>query len=124
MNEKDLKRALSKQFKECSSLFVALGDETRQQILSALYANAAEGLRVPQITELTHLSRPAVSHHLKILKDAGFVRMRREGTRNYYYGDPESRCWRDLKALLDNIQAVRAVCRCCAQGESKTQGGH
>lgn len=35
----------------------------------------------------THLSRPAVSHHLKILKEAEIVNLRREGTKNYYYLD-------------------------------------
>ena len=42
--------------------------------------NGIEGL-----TEYTSLSRPAVSHHLKILKDAGLISVRREGTCNYYY---------------------------------------
>ena len=33
----------------------------------------------------TSLSRPAISHHLKILKEAGIVDIRQEGTANYYY---------------------------------------
>lgn len=43
------------------------------------------GLRVGEITEKTHLSRPAVSHHLRILRDAGVILMRKEGTKNFYY---------------------------------------
>lgn len=43
------------------------------------------GMCVPEITNLTQLSRPAVSHHLQILKDAGIVKVRKEGTMNYYY---------------------------------------
>ena len=43
------------------------------------------GIRVGEITKKTHLSRPAVSHHLKILKEAGIIGMRREETKNYYY---------------------------------------
>jgi len=43
------------------------------------------GLRVGEITEQTHLSRPAVSHHLKILRDAGIIEMRKEATKNFYY---------------------------------------
>lgn len=39
------------------------------------------GVRVGAITKKTNLSRPAVSHHLGILKDAGLVKMRREGTK-------------------------------------------
>lgn len=45
------------------------------------------GLRVGEITEQTHLSRPAVSHHLRILRDAGVISMRKEGTKNFYYID-------------------------------------
>ena len=45
------------------------------------------GVRVGAITEKTNLSRPAVSHHLQIRKDAGLISMRREGTKNYYYFD-------------------------------------
>jgi len=40
---------------------------------------------VGEITKQTHLSRPAVSHHLKILRDAGVILMRKEGTKNFYY---------------------------------------
>ncbi|GIO27463.1 hypothetical protein J43TS3_20740 [Ornithinibacillus bavariensis] len=40
---------------------------------------------VGEITEQTHLSRPAVSHHLKVLRDAGVILMRKEGTKNFYY---------------------------------------
>ena len=43
------------------------------------------GLNVNEITRRTSLSRPAISHHLKILKDAGIVGVRQEGTANYYY---------------------------------------
>lgn len=43
------------------------------------------GMNVNEITGKTSLSRPAISHHLKILKDAGLVNIRQEGTANYYY---------------------------------------
>ena len=42
-------------------------------------------MNVNEITGKTSLSRPAISHHLKILKDAGLVNIRQEGTANYYY---------------------------------------
>lgn len=47
------------------------------------------GVRVGEITERTHLSRPAVSHHLQILKDAGILKVRKEATKNFYYFDPD-----------------------------------
>ena len=57
------------------------------------------GTRVGAITEKTHLSRPAVSHHIKILKDAGVVEMRKEGTKNYYYLETDNRRWQELAQL-------------------------
>ena len=63
-------------------------------------------MRVPAITAKTHLSRPAVSHHLRILKDAGLIRMHRAGTRNYYYVDADTSRWGGLKALADHVDAV------------------
>ena len=49
----------------------------------------------------TGLSRPAVSHHLKLLKDAGVVKVRREGTRNYYYLDPDMKSFKALISVLE-----------------------
>ena len=64
----------------------AIGDETRQSILLVLMGtDCQKGLRVGEITEQTHLSRPAVSHHLKILREAGIILMRKEGTKNFYF---------------------------------------
>ncbi len=63
------------------------------------------GSRVPDITERTNLSRPAVSHHLQILKDAGIVKMRKEGTMTYYYLDPDMESFTGLSDAL--LQAVR-----------------
>ena len=73
---------LQEAFHQCMPLFIALGDEVRLTIIEAL---GQHGLNVNQITEKTSLSRPAISHHLKILKEAGLVSVRQEGTSNYYY---------------------------------------
>lgn len=58
------------------------------------------GLRVCEITEKTNLSRPAVSHHLQILKNAGIVKVRKEGTKNCYYFDPEMESFEKLISTL------------------------
>ncbi len=90
---------LKDQFYQCMPLFIALGDEIRLTIIEALTDAACQrcdhdfspenlrqhGMNVGEITEKTNLSRPAVSHHLKILKTAGLIASRREGTCNYYY---------------------------------------
>ena len=75
-------------FKDAQSILNVVGDETRQLILLVLMGTTCkEGMRVGEITEKTHLSRPAVSHQIKILKDLGIVRVRGEGTKNYYFID-------------------------------------
>jgi len=66
------------------------------------------GVRVMEITERTHLSRPAVSHHLQILKDAGILKMRREGTKNYYYFDPDQKSFDYLIRLLIEARQITA----------------
>jgi len=80
---------LEQLFHNCMPLFIALGDEVRLSIIEALglaaYEKSGAGLNVNEITRQTCLSRPAVSHHLKILKEAGLIDMYRSGTCNYYY---------------------------------------
>mgnify|MGYP001063490924 CR=1 FL=1 len=78
-------------FEECIPLFIALGDRTRLTILQCLFETQTTGesripgLNVNEITDRTSLSRPAVSHHLKILKDTGLIDVLRKGVCNYYY---------------------------------------
>ncbi|MBO4383482.1 MAG: winged helix-turn-helix transcriptional regulator [Clostridia bacterium] len=77
--------AIYEDFKANSKFFQAIGNETRQGILLFLIQSGEKGARVSEITENAHLSRPAVSHHLNVLKDAGIIHCRPEGTSHYYY---------------------------------------
>lgn len=104
-----MRRKLSDEFQQLRKVFLALGDETRQQIFITLLENETPGMRVPEITQRSHLSRPAVSHHLQILKDAGLVSMYRVGTMNFYYADANERCWGRLKALVDHVAEVSSL---------------
>ena len=61
--------------------FDALGDPHRREILRLL---GAGDLAVHQIAEHLPISRPAVSRHLRLLKDAGLVDEQAEGTRRIY----------------------------------------
>ena len=74
---------LAVSFEACHKTLSAMGDETRQHIILEMMRMDYRGSRVPDITERTNLSRPAVSHHLQILKAAGIVKMRKEGTMTY-----------------------------------------
>ena len=64
----------------------ALGDPTRR----AIFERLAQGPRaVGEIANELPVSRPAVSQHLKVLKDAGLVIDRPQGTRRLYQLDPQ-----------------------------------
>jgi DNA-binding transcriptional ArsR family regulator len=63
----------------------ALGDPTRRAIFERL---AAGPRAVGEIANELPVSRPAVSQHLKVLKDAGLVVDTRDGTRRLYQLDP------------------------------------
>ncbi len=102
----EMRTALALEFRGLQPVFVALGDETRQQIFLTLLSSEQIGLRVGELTERTHLSRPAVSHHLRVLRDAELVRCHREGTRNYYYANADTAHWPALRALAEHIDQV------------------
>lgn len=98
---------LAKEFAACQKTLLALGDENRQHlILEMMQMGKCSGARVGEITQRTHLSRPAVSHHLRILKDAGLIKMRREGTRNYYYFDADTQAMRSLLQMLHHANEI------------------
>ena len=64
----------------------ALGDSTRMAIFQKLSGGP---IAVNELAKSLPVSRPAVSQHLKALKQAGLVRARAEGTRRVYYIDPD-----------------------------------
>lgn len=84
MKYQDEYMAIYKDFQANMKFFQAIGNETRQGILLFLIQSGERGARVNEITENAHLSRPAVSHHLNVLKDAGIIHCRPEGTSHYY----------------------------------------
>ena len=80
------RKDLAKEFNECRPILSVLGDTTRQSIILCLLENIqCGGMRVGELSSVIHISRTALSHHLKILKDAGLVGVRQDGTANYYY---------------------------------------
>ena len=78
--------------------FEALGDPNRREILRLL----GEGDRaVSQLAEAMPISRPAVSRHLRLLKEAGLVTEQAEGTRRIYHLRGEG-----LQAVQDYLERV------------------
>jgi DNA-binding transcriptional ArsR family regulator len=90
--------------------FAALSDPTRREVFQRLQSG---GRSVGEVARDLPVSRPAVSQHLKILKEAGLVADRAEGTRRVYYIDPKGlapiRIWLDqfwdvaLQAYADEV---------------------
>lgn len=96
-------RKLEEEFKYCHKILNAVGDEMRQHLICVMMEGCCDGSRVVDIAQKTNLSRPAVSHHMQILKDAGIVKSRREGTCIYYYLDPDGNEMKRLAALVEGI---------------------
>jgi len=67
------------------SALTALADPTRRRVFERLKSGPQS---VGAIAQRMPVSRPAVSQHLKVLKEAGLVADRPEGTRRVYYIDP------------------------------------
>lgn len=93
-------------------MLIALGDETRIHILVEMLHLASknpkcEGIRVGEICKIANLSRPAISHHLKYLKESGIIKMRKEGTMNFYYLDADTK----LKNLLNMLKEAIDICK-------------
>jgi DNA-binding transcriptional ArsR family regulator len=79
-----------------ANALAALADPTRRRVFERLRSG---GKPVGAIARGLPVSRPAVSQHLKVLKQAGLVIDRPEGTRRVYYIDPQGlgalRAWLD-----------------------------
>src|ERR671934_1583451 len=73
---------------ELAARFKALADPTRVAIVNCL--SAADEVCVCNLTETFGLSQPTISHHLKILREAGIVESSRRGTWAYYRLVPEA----------------------------------
>ncbi len=101
----DIKK-LQQEFSSCKKLLTALGDEVRQYILCIMLEGECSGSRVIDIAAKTNLSRPAISHHMQILKDAGVVKSRKEGTCIYYYLDPADNEIGKVMRLCEHIKEI------------------
>jgi len=83
-------------------MFVALGDPHRQRIL--LMFEPGERLNVGQIVAASTLSRTAVSHHLRVLRDAGVLKSQKLGKEVWYWPDPDA-VRAALTAVLEYLDA-------------------
>jgi ArsR family transcriptional regulator, arsenate/arsenite/antimonite-responsive transcriptional repressor len=92
-------------------LFHALSDETRLEIIELL----RKGERcVCELTDTLDAAQSRLSFHLRVLKDAGIVRDRKDGRWVHYELDPAS--FEDMEVLVSGMKprAVRRADQCCA----------
>jgi ArsR family transcriptional regulator, arsenate/arsenite/antimonite-responsive transcriptional repressor len=89
-------QALPLEWKDMARVFTAMGDEHRQRML--LMFEPGERLNVGQIVEASPLSRSAVSHHLKILREAGVLESQKVGKEVWF--------WLNKSFLLETFNNV------------------
>jgi DNA-binding transcriptional ArsR family regulator len=90
-------------------VFVALGDETRLSLVATL--SSGQPRSISQLTRGSSLSRQAITKHLRILENAGFVHSVRTGRENLFQFDPQP--IEGIKEYLDSVseQWDRALAR-------------
>ncbi|MBF6175048.1 ArsR/SmtB family transcription factor [Nocardia blacklockiae] len=106
-------------------IFDALGDQIRRTVLELLATTGEQpaGAIVAAVQREASISQPGVSQHLKILRDAGLVTVRAEGTRRFYAldqaGIAAARAWLALLAepLTQFAQPMDALATEIARGK-------
>lgn len=82
-----------------SPVFAALGDETRLSLVAKL--SAGQQSSISQLTEGSHLTRQAITKHLRVLQNVGIVRCVRTGRESRFQFNPEP--IRGLREYLDFV---------------------
>lgn len=90
--------------KECTDVFKALSDPVRQDIL--LMFMISKRLNVSQIVEQSPMSRPTISHHLKIMKMAGILDSKKEATEVYYWLTANDSIVMQLKRIISSLEDI------------------
>lgn len=90
-------RAIPKAWRGTAAVFTALGDVHRQRIL--LMFDRGERLNVGQIVDACTLSRSAVAHHLKVLREAGVLNSEKVGKEVRFWPEPGA-----VRAALDAVR--------------------
>lgn len=94
---------MQKLFRQSLPLFNALGQPIRQQLMLLMMEGQQKS--VAELTSHTSLSRPTVSHHLKVLRDAHILAKTKEGRKTFYYpqmGD----YFEPIKELVETVVTI------------------
>ncbi|PZG39600.1 transcriptional regulator [Spongiactinospora gelatinilytica] len=101
-------------------LFIALGDERRQEIIVFLLESGA-ARSVGDVAARLGLSQPATSHHLKILRDASLLTVQRIGAQRRYA--PNGAEYARLLAPLRDLTATIIACAAAPDHPDAASGG-
>jgi DNA-binding transcriptional ArsR family regulator len=101
-------------------VFDAIAQPTRREILRLL---GQSELSVGEVASRFDVTQPAISQHLKVLKDAGLVEERRDGTRRLYRLRPEG--LDDLQSFLAEVlpAGLERLKRAAEEEERRERGG-
>jgi len=91
-----------KEAERVAAMFKVLGDPARLRLLSLIATQPDLEACVCDLQDPIRLSQPTVSHHLKVLHDAGFLTRQKRGTWAFYRVVPEA-----LQALSDALEPAR-----------------
>ena len=87
---------LPEDFKNTAAIFIALGDEHRQRILLAF--EKGEKLNILQLVSTSALSRTAITHHIKVLQNAGVLHSEKVGKEVFFWINRQT-----VQAALESV---------------------
>lgn len=96
---------LRNQMYQSERILEALSSRIRQDILLELAKVYPTGLRVGEIKMKKSITRPTMSHHMKLLCKAELIKYYKEGTKNYYYLAISLKGLEKIKELFTKLQA-------------------
>jgi DNA-binding transcriptional ArsR family regulator len=93
----------------------ALLQQPRQKLIMDIVSAGSQGINVSNLSAKSKLSRPAISHHLKVLRDAGLIKPNKIGTQIFYQLDLKdnfkvvSDLIKSMEILLDKIDETKKI---------------
>lgn len=105
MIKPELLQQIFERFKICTPIFIALSDNARQKLILDIANSGKNGLNVTNLSAKSNLSRPAISHHLKVLKDSGLILPFKEGTQIFYRLNLKKN-FKEVENLINSIKDV------------------
>jgi len=104
IDKAEIKKTL-RTFNLCVPFFIAMSDEYRQQLIMDIAEAGTDGINVSNLSAKSKLSRPAISHHLKVLKEAGLIVPLKIGTQIFYQLNLKE----NFKTISELIQSMEKI---------------